>query len=406
MNACRRQRPQGLVGNHRPDFAEPTPTDLISMTCERFIMNPQTKPILSVSGMSRSNMSRRGISVIEVLTSILVATIGVAGVMVMIPFAVGQAEQGFDQEAATAFGKNFADEFELRGFHQPAYWTSATPPPIANTAKIANGFVVDPIGTTGTPGTNAFPYVSNLTAADAPTTIAIERTNVNMIPGNAGSAASPELARTLFSWRNDLVYGPPDKAKTAAAGYTIPEFAPAETYFDVSGGNLLRRQFEGELSCVVFCLPDFVGVKASGDPFVSSWRSYTVVYRRRPLPTSNLRRPYDRVFNAANTIPSEQILYGGGELLLTNGDFATSNANSSQLSVIRRGDWIALTNGTTIQQLNFYRVLDATEEPPPAVGSWRVTLQGPDFDLTPGDTYAIHLPDVWAVIERTYQVTN
>jgi hypothetical protein len=69
---------------------------------------------------------------------------------------------------------------------------------------------------------------------------------------------------------------------------------------------------------------------------------------------------------------------------------------------------MALTNGTAIQQLNFYRVLDATEEPV-ASGNWRVTLQGPDFDLLPAPgttTFAIHLPDVWAVIERTFQLTN
>jgi Tfp pilus assembly protein PilV len=344
--------------------------------------------------------ARRGISVIEVLTSILVATIGVAGVMVIIPFAVGQAEQGFDQEAATAFGKNFADEFELRGFHQPAYWTAATAAP----AKIANGFVIDPIGTTATPATDAFPYVSSLTAADAPTTIAIERTNLLMAPS---TPTSYTLARTLFSWRNDLVSGFPNATNTAAAGYPTPELAPAEMYFDVSGTDLLRRQYEGEISCVVFCLPDFVGANSSGDPFIRSWRSHTVVYRRRQLPTVDLPRPYDRVFDVTNTVP-ERLLYGGGELILTNNTFSASNAQSSQHSAIRRGDWMALTNGTAIQQLNFYRVLDATEEPV-ASGNWRVTLQGPDFDLLPAPgttTFAIHLPDVWAVIERTFQLTN
>jgi Tfp pilus assembly protein PilV len=342
---------------------------------------------------------RRGISVIEVLTSILVATIGVAGVMVIIPFAVGQAEQGFDQEAATAFGRNFADEFELRGFHQPAYWTAVASAP----AKIANGFAIDPVGTTATPGTDVFPYVSNLTAADAPTSIAIERTNLFMAPS---TPASYTLARTLFSWRNDLVTGPPNTAQTTAAGYPTPELAPAEMYFDVAGANLLRRQFEGEISCVVFCLPDFVGATSAGATFVRSWRSHTVVYRRRQLPTPDLPRPYDRVFDVTNTVP-ERMLYGGGELVLTNNTFSSSNAQSSQHSSIRRGDWMALTNGTAIQQLNFYRVLDATEEPA-ASGNWRVTLQGPDFDLLPAPgtaTFAVHLPDVWAVIERTYQLT-
>ncbi|MFN6111488.1 MAG: hypothetical protein ACK493_14055, partial [Planctomycetota bacterium] len=118
--------------------------------------NPNMTPQYGRTRLATSRV-RRGISVIEVLTSILVATIGVAGVMVIIHFAVGQAEQGFDQEAATAFGRNFADEFELRGFHQPPRWTSYTD------SKLANGFVVDPIGTTSSPVSDVFPYVSTLT---------------------------------------------------------------------------------------------------------------------------------------------------------------------------------------------------------------------------------------------------
>jgi hypothetical protein len=62
-------------------------------------------------------------------------------------------------------------------------------------------------------------------------------------------------------------------------------------------------------------------------------------------------------------------------------------------------------NAPAVRQLNFYRVLDASEQSP---GNWQVTLQGPDFDLlnnlpSPPVTYAVHLPDVWAVIERTYE---
>jgi hypothetical protein len=348
--------------------------------------------------------------VIEVLTSILVATIGVAGVMVIIPFAVSQAEQGFDQEAATAFGKNFAEEFELRGFNDPLRYTAniGNPPPAA---RLTKGFVVDPIGTTATPATEVFPYVS----PSAPTTISIERTNLFMPPG---TPASNELARTLFSWRNDLVSGPPSAINAAASGYSAPELAPPKMYFDFAGTEL-RRQFEGEFSCVVFCLPDSLSSDKSNYQYVRSWRSHTVVHRRRQLPSSGVQGPpYDRVYDVANTAPLQGLLSGGGELLLANSTFANSNAESSRQPTIRRGDWMALTNvrdlgnGTFSQQLNFYRVLDAVEEAG-GTGNWQVSLQGPDFDLftvpsqtPPIRTYAIHLPDVWAVIERTYQLAK
>ena len=46
---------------------------------------------------SKSTHLREGISIIEVLTSIVVAMIGVFGVMILIPFAVKQAKTGLDR---------------------------------------------------------------------------------------------------------------------------------------------------------------------------------------------------------------------------------------------------------------------------------------------------------------------
>jgi Tfp pilus assembly protein PilV len=339
--------------------------------------------------------SRRGISVIEVLTSILVAAIGVAGVMVIIPFAVGQAEQGFDQETATTFGRNFADEFEIRGFDQAARWVPSSP-----LTDLGNGIVVDPIGTSATTPTTLFPY---MLLADQPAALSIPRVNLKNEQNVAFSAA---LGRTLFSWRNDLVFGQPDAVNTAAA-YPSPDLAPPEMFYDFSGSTPVRRQFEGEMSCVVFCVPDRLIPDSLGNPYAPAWRSHIVVYRRRPLPTPNAPFPFDRAYTVTPTIsstPPQRILVSGGEALLT----ATTTTATSQHSAIRRGDWMLVTNrlsAPAVRQLNFYRVLDASEQSP---GNWQVTLQGPDFDLlnnlaSPPVTYAVHLPDVWAVIERTYE---
>jgi hypothetical protein len=364
--------------------------------------NMHRTPIKSAAFRSRLsglNASRRGISVIEVLTSILVAAIGVAGVMAIIPFAVGQAEQGFDQETATTFGRNIADEFEIRGFDQAGRWLPATP--ITN---LGNGIVVDPIGTSSTTPTNLFPYMN---PADQIPALSIPRVNLKNEQNVAFSAA---LGRTLFSWRNDLVFGQPDAVNTAAA-YPSPDLAPPEMFYDFSGSTPVRRQFEGEMSCVVFCIPDRLIPDSLGNPFVPAWRSHIVIYRRRPLPTPNDPFPFDRAYVVQPTIllpaPERNLLVGGGEVVLT----ATTATPTSQHSAIRRGDWMLMTNLPTaagVRQLNFYRVLDASEQTP---GNWQVTLQGPDFDLltnvtpptTPPVTYAVHLPDVWAVIERTYE---
>lgn len=378
-------------------------THLTINTTEQTLFNMHRTPLQSAAFRARCSglrVSRRGISVIEVLTSILVAAIGVAGVMVIIPFAVGQAEQGFDQETATTFGRNFADEFEIRGFDRAARWLPSSP-----ISDLGNGIVVDPIGTSATTPTTLFPYMS---PADQLPALSIPRVNLKDEQNVAFSSA---LGRTLFSWRNDLVFGQPDAVNTAAA-YSSPDLAPPEMFYDFSGSAPVRRQFEGEMSCAVFCVPDRLIPDSLGNPYVPAWRSHIVVYRRRPLPTPSAPFPFDRAYTVQPTIPvapsQRNLLVGGGEVLLT----ATTATATSQHSAIRRGDWMLLTNylSTTgaVRQLNFYRVLDASELTP---GNWQVTLQGPDFDLltnvtppaTPPVTYAVHLPDVWAVIERTYE---
>jgi hypothetical protein len=151
----------------------------------------------------------------------------------------------------------------------------------------------------------------------------------------------------------------------------------------------------------------------------------------------------------------KRVAYSGGELKLTDqtgGALFGSNSVSTNRTEIRRGDWICLTNvmfdpdkpqaekRRFVQQMEFYQVLDATVDATVPPG-WLVTLQGPNFDFgwsytdaspdnqqvygtgfgsgfgdysaqvfgtgpiryIPSKTYAIHLPDVWSVVERTFR---
>lgn len=64
----------------------------------------------------RSVHRNDGITVIEVLTSLVVATIGVFGVLVLIPFAVKQSQLGLDQDAAEVVGRNAVHDLQIYGF--------------------------------------------------------------------------------------------------------------------------------------------------------------------------------------------------------------------------------------------------------------------------------------------------
>ena len=76
-----------------------------------------------------ASSNRHGLSVIEVLTSIVVALIGVFGVLAMIPFSVKQTQSGLDKDAATSMARSAMSNFEASGFKVTAV---PRPPPMAS----------------------------------------------------------------------------------------------------------------------------------------------------------------------------------------------------------------------------------------------------------------------------------
>jgi hypothetical protein len=66
-----------------------------------------------------SRQSRSGISIIEVMTAVVVAMIGVFGTLVLIPFAVKQAQSGLDLDDARNLAINSRATFEVMGFNDP-----------------------------------------------------------------------------------------------------------------------------------------------------------------------------------------------------------------------------------------------------------------------------------------------
>ena len=75
-------------------------------------MNTLNLPILNRTPSS----VRFGITIIEVLTAMVVAMIGVFGIMILIPFAIKQSETGLDIDTANLMGRNANEIFEINGF--------------------------------------------------------------------------------------------------------------------------------------------------------------------------------------------------------------------------------------------------------------------------------------------------
>ncbi|MEZ6095667.1 MAG: hypothetical protein R3C03_15800 [Pirellulaceae bacterium] len=473
---------------------------------------------------------RSGISVIEVLTAIVVALIGAAGVMIMIPLAVQQAEVGFDQETAYREGINAANHFDINGFSDTSRWIV----PIGSIpTKTARGYAIDPMWVSQLPAATTppqaqyyFPFVSeglknsilastnssyvgaNFPSADK--CVLLERGNIGLAAA-PGTPMSLGVSRYHFSWSNDLQTTAPSETEARNAFYSEAALAPPKQIYDQNAsGTDVKRQALGEMSYMVVSSPTSISqywpnapsvgelqnYPATEDPdaltlpnpavrnfadYVSEFRDHFLVYKRRLIGDPSARdQPYDLVyqvdpiqFNYPIADWGKRMAFAGGTLKLrdvaggangelTNNDLNASNSLSNlrpdgrfdsnggyKMLEIRRGDWIALTNVTFnvgvnrfVQQINFYQVADAyfvdTTDDPADGPYWLVTLNGPDFDFgieyqdattqtaavnqvygnfrefsasfdpttgqaIPSRTYAVHLPDVWAVFERTYR---
>ncbi len=335
------------------------------------------------------NATPRGITVIEVLTSIVVAMIGVFGVMILIPFAVQQAQLGLDRDEASVIGRNAFAQYEIEGFrfvddNGTTRWRAAAGPVVLNRAVTPNAaqiYAIDPLGLTESgvtipvAGTNVFPDVDIPPPAGPPSEPVVEFDQINLLDLN-GVEYSQAMARKMFRTRDDLVFGEP-----------LDELGPPQQYFDTNGmGANLRRQARGQMSWNAIAIPvkeDYT----SATPTTWGWKFqlHVLVHKDRDFDTANVRyecRPLDTTVNTG-------MAYSGGTVTL---------AANQTFTDVRKDDWVMLVNRDLNgepgfdTQVGFYRVIGIAD----IGGVTTLTLDGPDFQFgNPGTThsqaFAVHL---------------
>ncbi len=237
---------------------------------------------------------RNGLSVIEVLTAIVVALIGVTGVLIMIPFAVSQAEVGMDTEKAVDLARNATEELAIRGVLE--FTPIVTHPVIAGsylpvTNATARCFCLDPSGVAdrvaGGNDTGSFPFIhpamvtsifGSVPVVPGTTSVAVDQTCLFQrasIPDPRAASTLPvpviiplrkALARAAFSWQDDLQTRSitdqefADPTVNVGGQYLSKDLTFPIPIFDqtvTSTGTVLnaRRQSLGEMSMVVISCP-------------------------------------------------------------------------------------------------------------------------------------------------------
>lgn len=388
---------------------------------------------------------RSGISLFEVLISMLVAAIGIFGVILLIPFAWETAERGIDRENAINAAKNYFADLQAYGYHRYDSWyddvadvqraTIATPnaanqhqPTVAslNTSgyqtsnNIIAGwpYVIDPIGADiQNAGGNAYDQFP-LDPTDTLVNYLPRLNQISFLDPNAAPAngLGTELARRIAWQRDDLVFQEP-------ATELGP---PRQAWFDVEDVPSVKRQYDGRYAMISFVVPE--------DDAGRQYRIYTLIGKAGDRDSERIFRLDPPPNGGGDARGYQGVLLGGGDIVMTETtDTAPDSLQSIDEHQIRNGDWIMLINyhrtDTTMDpaadpmfddiQMNFYQVLNASKTNDiPTDLEHNVTLQGPDFDVfrdwdytqgapavaTQTETYAILIPNVLAIYERTFRV--
>ena len=366
------------------------------------------------------------------------AAIGVFGVILLIPFAWETAEKGIDRENAIIAAKNHFADFQTYGYHRTSAWyddvvedqkdpastvdaanqlqpdaatiVGAGAPLLESGSNIVAGwpYVIDNVGaaqqTIDGLAYERFPLATTYSTADK--LPRINRVNFQDVLGNAFDMP---LARRIAWQQDDLVFQTPDDELGP----------PGQAWFSVDDIGTVKRQYDGRYTTISFVVPE--------DDDRRQYRIYSLVGRAGD-------RDSERVFELSPPLPGggdnrgyQGILLGGGDVVLTE---AVETIPPAEQRQIRNGDWIMLINYFRADatqdpavdpmfddiQLAFYQVLNAS---PTDINpdEYSVTLQGPDFDVfrdwddttgapaipTETVTYAVLIPNVLAVYERTFR---
>ncbi len=313
---------------------------------------------------------RRGLSLLEVLVSIGILTLGLLGVAMLIPigkFAMTEVEKA---DRTGTCGRAALREIKIRRMINPKNWY---PVPVDSPAT-PNIFVLDPLGYA-----TIFERTGGGTATFGGGTGGVTRLSLQPSTGAGGSLTLAQ-AKAIFSWHDDLTYA-------SASSSTKPTNGDRPMpVFDSTG----TQQSNGEFSWFLTVVPSFADVRASPQVPWSQRRQFTVsvvvCWKRTFLPADPNAEMLVQPVNC--DVPNGTTGYGG---------LGVSYQNSNPNAVPKENQWVMLigSNGPA-----WYRVVavgsDTTTTPP----TIRVSLVGPDWYNTSSTPCLIIVPGVTGVYTK------
>jgi len=297
---------------------------------------------------------RRAITLIEVLISIAILSIGVLGVAALLPIGKLSLMKTEIADRTGACGRAAMREVKVRRMLDPNLWA----PSPGNT----NVFFIDPLGLVNNP--------TNTTLAG------MSRINLQTYPGSGttlGSTTTP-TAQSIFTWQDELTYAMPKDMTSGSAPTNGTRPMP------VVVSN--TQQVDGKFSW-------FLTVSPSAVEPISQRQTYNVaavVCNRRD-------------FSSAG----ETVLSGGScDNAIGYGGIGFTTTGSAGTTTLKNNDWALLYN-TSGTQYTWYRAVGIGYDT--SISQTRMTLVGPDWY---GGTNAslLVIPGVTGVYTATVKLDN
>lgn len=322
---------------------------------------------------------RRGVSLLEVLISIFVLSIGLLGVVAMIPVGGAEINKANQADRAAVVGRYALREVKVRRMLEPFQlnpnvssappvmmwqWPSSWPTDV-NTPQYV---MIDPLYA-ATNGDYRFPSIASGSA------VAMPRVNLRTYPVNSHPFLNALGAREIFVCHDDLNYEMPSD-KTSRP---LP----------VPSG--LRTQFVGDYSWAAMVAPAENEAAAGLDARHRSRVTVSIIvfHKRNLLPADA-----EHVASATFT--------GGGDVRLTV-------TNVDDFKRVKRHHWILLygPTGNTVLPITYrwYRVVAVGEDNANAL-TRDVSLAGPDWNGSTTTVQAVLIEGVVGVYTETVELSR
>jgi hypothetical protein len=356
-----------------------------------------------------SHSSSRGISLLEVLFSMLLVTVGLFGAIALLPVAAQQAKRGRNADMQSVAGESWVSEFFVRDMNRTANWFAMsnppTPSPYTTTPTNTNhfftaaptsggssqafvpafGYCIDPLFVhlvTYGAGTNQghsryFPYYLRDASTNTLAAAAVRMERITLRNNFSSGAMTLQEAMSVFASDDDLFF---DRVKDA----TIPASQIYGQLDDGMGNKTnMRRLSENQITWFATLAPRNI-VKTDRAP-EDYLLSVVLLYKRALTAATGTTVDTDFTVGGQDVAAPERLVdvidfpgsgIGGGEVTLQ----FRPNRGVGDLEV-RAGDWIMLS-GSIDRPVDNPSATPPYFSPDPPMNYGAISINGANYAWT------------------------